>query len=149
MPPKSLSNATAVTTNDKDTGLATKESPSTALSSLNPQDNNPLNEQDATRLHFRFLSYAFFPQYHGNGYATEAARAVIDEYTQSFTREQEQSPRDQIFYLEACTTDGHIATLRVLQKLGFTRIGWAKQEKKLFIGGEWIDGFWVFGKYLL
>ena len=57
------------------------------------------------------LGYAFLARYSGNGYATEAAKAVLDHARGPLGHER----------LAAITTLDNTASQRVLEKLGFRR----------------------------
>lgn len=59
------------------------------------------------------IAYGVDPQYQGRGYATEAARALVDFAFRS----------RQVYLVRAHTRPEHNASTRVLTKCGFKRIG--------------------------
>ena len=73
--------------------------------------------------------YKFFPEFWGNGYATESAKAIINF---GFTNYH-------LHRIEAGVATQNAASIRVLEKAGMTREG--IRRKILPIRGEWKDNF--------
>ncbi len=75
------------------------------------------------------LYYKLFPEFWGNGYATEVTKAIIkfgfDKY--------------QLHRIEAGVATKNVASIRVLEKAGMKKEG--MHAKILPIRGEWIDNF--------
>ena len=72
------------------------------------------------------LGYALLPEYEGQGYATEAAHAVMLHASQVLS----------IPVIAAITTDDNVRSLRLLFKLGFDFIGMItppQQEEELML----------------
>ena len=72
------------------------------------------------------LGYALLPEYEGQGYATEAATAVMSHASQVLS----------IPVIAAISTDDNVRSLRLLFKLGFDFIGMItppKQEEELML----------------
>ncbi len=126
----------------KDSKSADKDATTTTITENGGRDE----EADTTHFTTFFLAYALLDPYYGKGYATEAARALIDEYRRSC--EAEHAKGEKTFYIEAATDDDNYASQRILDKLGFTRLGWRKEEEKVFLGGKLREGYFVYGKYL-
>lgn len=75
------------------------------------------------------IYYKFFPEYWGNGYATETSRALI-------------KTGFEVLYLhkiEAGVATGNAASIRVLEKSGMIREG--LRRKILPIRGQWKDNY--------
>ena len=73
--------------------------------------------------------YKFFPEFWGNGYATETAKAVINFGFSQYL----------LHRIEAGVATGNTASIRVLEKVGMVREG--IRRKILPIRGEWKDNF--------
>ncbi len=74
------------------------------------------------------VGYRIVPNERNNGYCTEAVRIAVDHLFQSTNIvrvESEASPRN-------------VASIRVLEKAGFTKEGLIR--KSVFVNGEWKDG---------
>lgn len=101
----------------------------------------------AKRLNMRQLGYAFFEAAWGKGYATEAGRAIVGAYEASVA--EEKAKGEQEFYIEATWDKDNPASQKVLQKLGFSVVGWKEETERVFLAGAWRDpGIWVYGKYV-
>lgn len=71
-----------------------------------------------------WIGYTLHPEHHGNGFATEAAAAVVDLLlSQGVTR------------VTASLDPLNVASVRVLEKVGFRHEGSARIQ----IRGEWVD----------
>lgn len=67
---------------------------------------------------FAELGYSFNPNYWGNGYATEAAKAVVDYGFNAL----------RLRRIEAGTFETNIQSIRVCEKVGFTKEGILKNS---------------------
>ncbi|KAK7181920.1 hypothetical protein DPSP01_009517 [Paraphaeosphaeria sporulosa] len=106
----------------------------------------PLSDLEVEKpLNLRSIGYSFLQKAWGKGYATEAARAVLEAY-QEGTREVREKG-DEVYYVEAIWGDGNPASGRVLGKLGFREIGYRKEEK-VWLAGDWRSGYYVSGWYV-
>lgn len=74
------------------------------------------------------LGYWIVPQYRGNGYATEAARAMCDVGFRVL----------RLHRIEAGALARNRASIRVLEKAGLRREGILRERAR--IGRSWIDG---------
>jgi RimJ/RimL family protein N-acetyltransferase len=73
--------------------------------------------------------YKFFPEFWGNGYATEIAKAIINYGFEQY----------HLHRIEAGVATQNFASIRVLEKAGMTMEG--IRRKILPIRGEWKDNF--------
>jgi [ribosomal protein S5]-alanine N-acetyltransferase len=73
--------------------------------------------------------YKFFPEFWGNGYATETAKAIINFGFSHY----------HLHRIEAGVATQNAASIRVLEKAGMVREG--VRRKILPIRGEWKDNF--------
>ena len=73
--------------------------------------------------------YKFFPEFWGNGYATETAKRIIKLGFEKF----------KLHRIEAGVATGNKASIRVLEKAGMTNEG--IRRKILPIRGEWKDNY--------
>ncbi|KAF2006739.1 hypothetical protein P154DRAFT_542081 [Amniculicola lignicola CBS 123094] len=106
----------------------------------------PPNVSSTTPLDFRFIGYAFFRRYWGNGYATEAGRAVVPKYAEWRKNTRKDG---EISYLESQVDVPNPASGRVMEKLGFEKVGLKETKEKVFLGGEWLEGsYWVYGLFV-
>lgn len=67
------------------------------------------------------IGYVYKKEYWGLGYATEAGRALLDAYAASVV--EEKALGRKMFYVEAGTGSENLASVRVLEKLGFRLVG--------------------------
>ena len=72
------------------------------------------------------IGYQMLPAYWGQGYATEASKAIIDWSFEHFN----------LHRVQADCTDGNIASERVLLKCGFT------------VEGVWRESCWEHGRFV-
>ncbi len=79
----------------------------------------------AWRLDKAELGYWVIPQSHGQGFATEAARAVLEHGFQEL----------QLHKIEVHTVDENKASVSVIEKLGFRFVG--EQRQHLHRHGHW------------
>jgi RimJ/RimL family protein N-acetyltransferase len=141
---------------DSSTSDGTRENPGTHLGSvaLRTQSSGPTTPalmkegaDTAKELDLRVLGYAYFKHAWGHGYATEAARALLDAYAVSVANEKARG--EKVFYVEAGVDEGNLASMAILKKLGFERVGFKSWEEKVFLGGAWREnGVWVWGMYV-
>ena len=109
--------------------------------------NGSVKEEADKSLNLRMVAYALFQPFYGKGYATEATKALMDEYA-SFLA-PENATGEQRFYIEAGVDKDNPKSQQVLQRLGFSKVGWKEEDEKVFLNGEWRDpGYWVYGKYV-
>lgn len=98
-------------------------------------------------LDLRVIAYSFFLQHRGKGYATEAGKALIDEYARSVAKEKERD--EKTFYIEAGVDKDNPESIHVLNKLGFRKVGWKDDKKPIFLNKQWRDpGYWIYGLYI-
>jgi RimJ/RimL family protein N-acetyltransferase len=103
---------------------------------------------EGRQLNFRVLGYAFFESTWGKGYATEACSALLDAY-RSYCARSTSRDAPAVNYVEACLHPDNAGSIRVLEKLGFRRVGWGDEPEKVFYAGKWRDpGYWVYGMYV-
>jgi RimJ/RimL family protein N-acetyltransferase len=106
----------------------------------------------------RALGYAFFPSAQGKGYATEAGHALLNAYA-AFVSSSSLSPHKdhgeeegeakRKTYIEAAVDEDNPGSIKVLVKLGFEKLGWKHEEKKVFLNGAWRGpGYWVYGLFV-
>lgn len=101
----------------------------------------------ARPINLRVIAYAFFKQHQGKGYATEAGQALLDEYARSVAEDKVKG--EQLFYVEAAVDKDNPGSQRVLQKIGFRKVGWKEEKEPVFLNGKWRDpGYWVYGQYV-
>lgn len=141
---------------DKSTSDNTPSNPGTHLGSigLRRQESGPtiapLRRNDGNegkKMDLRIIGYAYFKSAWGRGYATEAARALLDAYAASVAEEKARG--EKVFYVEAGVDEGNPGSWRIIEKLGFEKVGFKREEEPVFLGGEWrTDGYWVFGMYV-
>ncbi|KAL5466602.1 hypothetical protein PMIN07_003570 [Paraphaeosphaeria minitans] len=123
----------------------TSAAPASDQTSTDPS-TTPLSDLDVEKpLNLRSIGYSFLQDAWGKGYATEAARAVLEAYREG-TREAREKG-DQVYYIEAIWGDGNLASGKVLGKLGFKQIGY-KEEEKVWLAGDWRYGYYVSGWYV-
>ena len=70
------------------------------------------------------IGYVLNPEYSGNGYATEAVKAVLDYAFNNLCLNR----------IEARVMEGNLLSVKLLEKIGMTYEG--KGEKELFVKGE-------------
>jgi ribosomal-protein-alanine N-acetyltransferase len=75
------------------------------------------------------LGYGVNPAFQGRGYATEMARAMVQ-----WARQQED-----IDVIASACLRSNIASVRVLEKVGFTRIGEQTDDEGTWILWEYVD----------
>lgn len=93
------------------------------------------------------MGYAYFKSAWGKGYATEAARGLLDAYAEAVKEEKDKG--EKVFYVEAGVDEGNPGSWRVIEKLGFEKAGFKEEEERVWLGGAWReDGYWVFGMYM-
>lgn len=98
-------------------------------------------------LNLRAIAYAFFQQHRGKGYATEAGKALIEEYARSVAEEKRKG--EEIFYIEAGVDADNPESLHVLKKLGFRKVGWKEEKEPVFLNKQWREGgYWIYGLYV-
>ncbi len=73
------------------------------------------------------MGYELAPQYWGNGYATEAARAVVDFGFKKL----------KLHRVSALCVAGNDRSAKVLERLGFRLEGWLKQDD--YFKNQWWD----------
>lgn len=66
-----------------------------------------------TSLEFPDFGFAFLPDYSGQGYAVESCKAVLDYGVDEFNFD----------VLDAVTMPENVRSIRLLEKLGFSRVG--------------------------
>lgn len=117
-------------------------------SSLGKECPNTDSTSSRTKpINLRGIGYAFFKQHWGKGYATEAGKALLDEYARSVA--ENKTKGEQLFYVEAGVDQDNPASRNVLRKLGFREVGWKVEEEPVFLNGAWRDaGYWIYGQYL-
>ncbi|ORY16638.1 GNAT domain-domain-containing protein [Clohesyomyces aquaticus] len=94
---------------------------------------------------FRILGYAFLQSSWGHGYATEANAAMLSAWG-AFCRREDKS---KLSYVEAGVGRGNPASLKVVEKLGFEKVGWRVADRPAFLGGKWQEpGYWIWGMYV-
>ncbi|KAF2820748.1 hypothetical protein CC86DRAFT_374398 [Ophiobolus disseminans] len=102
---------------------------------------------EGKELDHRILGYAYFKHAWGKGYATEAARALLDTYASSVA--DEKSKGEKVFYVEAGVDEGNGASTAIVKKLGFEKVGFKEEKEPVFLGGAWrYDGYWIYGMYV-
>ncbi|KAJ4292790.1 hypothetical protein N0V90_009453 [Kalmusia sp. IMI 367209] len=111
-----------------------------------PPTSTPDSDSSSKLLNLRSLGYSYLPKAWGKGYATEAAKAVLDAYRDGIATEKEKG--DEIFYVEALCSPGNPASEKVLAKLGFRHIGYNEPPEKAFLAGAWRVGYNVSGLYV-
>lgn len=98
-------------------------------------------------LNLRVLGYGLFAPFWGQGYATEACRALLSAYSASIAAEKALGNED--FYVEAGVDEGNPGSRGVIGKLGLQRVGFKREEEPVFLAGEWrTEGYWIYGMYL-
>ncbi|MBN2773325.1 MAG: GNAT family N-acetyltransferase, partial [Prolixibacteraceae bacterium] len=75
------------------------------------------------------MYYKFFPEFWGNGYATEVCKKLINTGFEKMN----------LHKVEAGVATGNIASIRVLEKAGMKREG--LRRKILPIRGQWVDNY--------
>lgn len=117
-----------------------------ASSPLLPLAPHPTaSPDDAAKADLRAIGYAFFESAWGKGYATEACRALLEAYADFRVRENPGA----LSYVEAGVDPDNPDSIKVLEKLGFKKVGWIEEEESVFIGGKWRDaGYWIYGLYV-
>ncbi|KAB1196202.1 MULTISPECIES: GNAT family N-acetyltransferase [Haloferax] len=73
------------------------------------------------------LVYWFIPEYHGQGYGTEAAGFLVDYFFRTV----------ECHGLQALTFEFNDASRGVLERLGFTKEG--RQREAAFVDGSYVD----------
>jgi RimJ/RimL family protein N-acetyltransferase len=107
----------------------------------------PVERDQGKETDLRVLGYAFFKIAWGNGYATEANKALLTAYAAFTTEEKEISKK--VVYVEASADEENPGSQAVLRKLGFTKLGWKTETERVFLAGAWREGgYWVYGRYL-
>jgi len=92
------------------------------------------------------IGYMLRKEAWGKGYATEAARGLLDAYAASVAERKEGG---KAFYVEGTWGRKNPASGRILTKLGMKEVGWKEEEEPVFLGGEWQEpGYWVYGMYV-
>lgn len=139
-----------------DRSTSTSSSPGTHLGSigLRRQASGPTvpplarkQGDEDKELDLRIVGYAYFKSAWGKGYATEAARGLLDAYAEAVREEKEKG--EKVFYVEAGVDEGNPGSWKVIEKLGFENVGFKKEEERVWLGGAWRqDGYWVFGMYV-
>jgi RimJ/RimL family protein N-acetyltransferase len=115
--------------------------PPSTFTSTTPFPSDPSN------LNIRSIGYAFFQSAWGQGYATEASKAVITAYSESIAKQKDDN--GELFFLEGCWNVENPASEKVLGKLGFMEVGWKDTPGKQFLAGAWRGpGYWVWGTYV-
>ncbi|PVH90643.1 hypothetical protein DM02DRAFT_620917 [Periconia macrospinosa] len=114
-----------------------------------PAPPPPVTEgEDASSKTFQFrtMGYGFKRSAWGKGYATEANIALLE----AFTRYSKKVNPTGLNYVEAGAGVKNLASARVIQKLGLSKVGWKEEPEDIFLGGEWQTdkGYWLYGKYL-
>jgi hypothetical protein len=52
-------------------------------------------------------------------------------------------------YVEAAVDEDNPGSIKVLEKLGFKKLGWKHEEEKVFLNGAWRGpGYWVYGLFV-
>lgn len=135
---------------------ATEENPGKHVGSvgLRTQSSGPTvpalalrDEDKGKELDLRILGYAYFKHAWGKGYATEAARGLLDAYAASVA--EEKAKGEKVFYVEAGVDEGNPASTAIVRKLGFEKVGFKEEQEPVFLGGEWReDGYWIYGMYV-
>jgi RimJ/RimL family protein N-acetyltransferase len=107
----------------------------------------PLEGASGVKIDMRVLGYAFFKTAWGNGYATEANKALLAAYAAFATEEKKELNR--VHYVEASADEENPGSQAVLRKIGFTRLGWKTETERVFLAGAWREGgYWVYGQYI-
>jgi len=147
----------SASTSDDDNGLGKHiGSVSLRLQSSGPSLPIP---STSTTTNMRVLGYALFPSAWGKGYATEAGHALLNAYTAfassttSFSSAQEDNDGSERqtgkTYIEAAVDEGNPGSVKVLEKLGFKKLGWKHEEGEVWLNGAWRNpGYWVYGMFV-
>lgn len=105
----------------------------------------------------RVLGYAFFTSAQGKGYATEACHALLNAYaafassppSPSSHHHSEEGKAKGKHYVEAAVDEDNPGSIKVLEKLGFEKLGWKHEEEKVWLNGAWRGpGYWVYGLFV-
>lgn len=83
----------------------------------------------ADRFRLAEIYYKLFPDFWGNGYATETAKCLVKEGFNSFNAHK----------IEAGVATENLASVHILEKIGMTQEG--LRRKILPIRGEWKDNY--------
>ncbi|KAF2181392.1 hypothetical protein K469DRAFT_671529 [Zopfia rhizophila CBS 207.26] len=78
------------------------------------------------------LGYLFLPSHWGYGYATESARALLDEYQRSISY---ASPTIAVEFSAHVHVD-NLPSIRVLGKLGFQNVTRSEDEELVYLDGK-------------
>ncbi|KAH6878697.1 GNAT domain-containing protein [Alternaria rosae] len=147
----------SASTGDDDTGLG-KHIGSVSLR-LQPSGPSLPIPSTSTTTTMRALGYALFPSARGKGYATEAGHALLKAYmafvsaSSSFSGAQEDNDGNERqkgkAYIEAAVDEENPGSVKVLEKLGFKKLGWKQEEEKVWLNGAWREpGYWVYGMFV-
>lgn len=93
---------------------------------LNRQGGNRDGEGDGDEgkeLDVRMLGYGIFKEAWGNGYASEAVRAVLDAHKLSIEEEKRKGNVGKVWCVEAHVNEENGASMRIVEKVGFGRVG--------------------------
>ncbi|KAF2268271.1 hypothetical protein CC78DRAFT_576280 [Lojkania enalia] len=74
----------------------------------------------------RAIGYSFIQSAWGKGYTTEGNVALLNAYSAS--RAQDNSPRQN--YAEATVSNDNTASICILEKLGFHKVGWKTEMER-------------------
>jgi RimJ/RimL family protein N-acetyltransferase len=93
------------------------------------------------------LGYLFLPWSWGKGFATEAVRAVLEEYRKANSF---WAPYKRV-YVRAVVDSGNPESLRVLEKVGLEKRGTPEWEgERVWLAGRWRESReLVYGMYLV
>ncbi|KAF2494191.1 hypothetical protein BU16DRAFT_489227 [Lophium mytilinum] len=94
----------------------------------------------------RSMGYMYLPEAWGQGYGMEAAAVVLAHFRQAASRTE--SPI--LVYVEAAVDPSNIGSLRIIEKLGFERVGLKFiSDEEVFLAGAWRKNEYpIYGLYL-